>query len=112
MTEVQLAERLGQRTVLGLSMKEAVLTGAAHDTLLRPVDEHNTQPFLVAKALNGVNGAITMGVMHGVATRFTPAVGAETSKFASLIKNPTWAVLLQVLAPVASALILTSIWAI
>lgn len=88
MSEVQLAERLSQRTVLGLSMKEAVLTGAVHDTLLRPVDEHNTQPFLVAKGLNGVNGALTMGVMHGIATRFAPAVGAETSRFASLIKNP------------------------
>lgn len=87
MSEVQLAERLTQRTVLGLSMKEAVLTGAVHDSFLRPVDEHNTQPFLVAKALNGVNGAITMGVMHGVATRFSPVVG-ETSKFAPLIKNP------------------------
>ena len=88
LTEVQLAEKLTQRTVLGLTMKEAVLTGAVHDTVFRPVDEHNTQPFFLAKGLNGVNGAITMGVMHGVASRFTPAVGAETSKFASLIKNP------------------------
>ncbi len=88
MTEVQLAERLSQRTVLGLSMREAVWTGAVHDTLLRPVDEHNKQPFLIAKGLNGVNGAITMGVMHGIATKFSPVAGAETSRFASLVKNP------------------------
>lgn len=87
LSEVQLAERLSQRSVLGLTMKEAVLTGAVHDSLLRPVEEGDHRPFLVAKGLNGVNGAITMGVMHGVATRFAPTV-AETSRFASLIKNP------------------------
>lgn len=87
MTEVQLAEQLSQRSVLGLTMKEAVLTGAVHDSLLRPVEEGDHRPFLLAKGLNGVNGAITMGVMHGVATRFAPAVG-ETSKFAAMLKNP------------------------
>lgn len=88
LSEVQLAERLTQRSVLGLTMKEAVLTGAVHDSLLRPVENGDHRPFLVAKGLNGVNGAITMGVMHGVATRFAPNVAAETSKFAQLIKNP------------------------
>lgn len=88
LSEVQLAEKLTQRSVLGLTMKEAVLTGAVHDSLLRPVEQGDERPFLLAKGLNGVNGAITMGVMHGVATRFSPSVGAETSRFASMIKNP------------------------
>lgn len=88
MTEAQLAAQLSNRTILGLSMKEAVLTGAVHDSLLRPVDEHSTQPFAVAKALNGVNGMINMAVLHGVGTKFAPAPGAEVSRFSALVKNP------------------------
>lgn len=88
MTEAQLATQLSNRTILGLSMKEAVLTGAVHDSLLRPVDEHNTQPFLVAKAFNGANGMINMAILHGVGTRFAPMPGAEVSKFSALVKNP------------------------
>ncbi|MCC6978329.1 MAG: hypothetical protein IT343_08410 [Candidatus Melainabacteria bacterium] len=88
MTEAQLATHLSSRSVLGLTMKEAVLTGAVHDSLLRPVDEHNQQPFAVAKGLNGVNGMINMAILHGVGTKFAPTPGAEMSKFTTFIKNP------------------------
>lgn len=88
MTETQLAANLSSRTILGLSTKEAVLTGAVHDSLLRPVDQNSTQPFLVGKALNGANGAMTMFALSTIGRQFTPAAGVSTSRFLSLVKNP------------------------
>lgn len=88
LTEAELAANLSSRSILGLTTKEAVLTGALHDTFLRPVDQNSTQPFFVAKALNGANGAMTMFALSSIGQRFTPTPGVPTSSFLSLVKNP------------------------
>ena len=60
LTEQQLVTRLGQRGVLGLSLKEAALTGFLHDSILRPTDPKDTRSFISSRLGSGFNGALTM----------------------------------------------------
>lgn len=88
MTEAQLATALTQRSVLGLTMKEAVLTGVVHDSVLRPVEQNDHRPYLVAKGLNGFQGGVNMALLHSIGKAFTPAAAAESSQLTKLVKNP------------------------
>lgn len=60
LTEEQLVNRLGQRGVLGLTLKEAALTGFVHDSLLRPTDHKDQRDFVASRLGNGATGALTM----------------------------------------------------
>lgn len=60
LTDAELSRTLSNRGVLGLTLKEAAITGFAHDALLRPTDEKDTRPFLVSRGANGFSGSLTM----------------------------------------------------
>jgi len=52
---------------LGMSLKEAGLTGFTYDALLRPADENSKTNFWAQRGLNGVSGAATFMTLTGSA---------------------------------------------
>jgi hypothetical protein len=65
LTEQQLATRLGQRGLMGLTLKEAALTGFVHDSVFRPTDSKDTRSFVASRLGNGATGALTMTALTG-----------------------------------------------
>jgi hypothetical protein len=65
LTEQQLATRLSERGLMGLTLKEAALTGFVHDSLLRPTDSKDTRSFVASRLGNGFTGAVTMATLTG-----------------------------------------------
>lgn len=49
-----------KEAVMGMSSREAFLTGALHDSLLRPTDPSDNKPLLVSRGLAGLAGGTTM----------------------------------------------------
>lgn len=64
-TEAMLAGTLSRRSQIGLTMKEATLTGFAHDFAFRPVEEGDQRNYLLARLSNGTIGGATMLTMAG-----------------------------------------------
>jgi len=89
LSEADLAVTLSQRQVLGLTTKEAFLTGFANDALFRPTDGNDKRPFLVARALNGVAGGVNMMALSKFSEPFMPSPmkGMEGSRLVPLLKN-------------------------
>jgi hypothetical protein len=80
---------------LGMSLKEAGLTGFAYDSLLKPTDANATNNFWVARGLSGVAGAATFMTLTGSAyglgklgnvTASRGIIGAST--LTPLLRNP------------------------
>lgn len=67
LTEAQLTATLSERGVLGLTLKEAALTGFLHDTVLRPLEAGDPRWFIEGRLGNGLNGAATMTALTGAA---------------------------------------------
>ncbi|HEY9785274.1 MAG TPA: hypothetical protein V6D17_07725, partial [Candidatus Obscuribacterales bacterium] len=86
--EMEMAKVLSQRQVLGLTMKEAALTGFVNDALLRPTEEQDTRPFVMSRLLNGASGAVTMFTLSAASIPFMRKPGeAVVSRFTPLVKN-------------------------
>ncbi len=64
-TEAMLASTLSRQSQIGLTMKEATLTGFAHDFAFRPVEQGDTRNYLTARLSNGVIGGATMFTLAG-----------------------------------------------
>lgn len=73
LTEAQLTAKLSERGVLGLTLKEAALTGFLHDSVLRPQEAGDPRGFLETRLGNGLNGVATMTVLTGAAFGFKRA---------------------------------------
>lgn len=64
-TEAMLANTLSRQTQIGLTLKEATLTGFVHDFALRPVEEGDKRNYFIARLGNGVIGGATMLTLAG-----------------------------------------------
>lgn len=65
-TEAMLANTLSRQSQIGLTMKEATLTGFVHDFAFRPVEDGDTRNYFAARLANGVTGGATMFTLAGV----------------------------------------------
>lgn len=64
-TEAMLASTLSSRSQIGLTIKEAGLTGLVHDFAFRPVEEGDKRNYLLARLSNGAIGGATMLTLAG-----------------------------------------------
>lgn len=63
LTEAAMVNTLSRQSQIGLTLKEAALTGFAHDFAFRPIEEGDTRNYLWARTTNGLTGAATMYAM-------------------------------------------------
>ena len=63
LNEAQLADNIASRGALGLTLKEAALTGFVHDAFLRPTESKDHRSLLEARLASGANGALVMTVL-------------------------------------------------
>ncbi len=66
MTEEMMASTLSRQSQIGLTMKEATMTGFVHDFAFRPIEDGDKRNYLVARLSNGVTGGATMFTLAGV----------------------------------------------
>ncbi len=64
-TEAMLASTLSKQSMIGLTMKEATLTGFVHDFTFRPVEEGDKRNYFMARLANGATGGATMFTLAG-----------------------------------------------
>lgn len=64
-TEAMLANTLSKQSQIGLTLKEATITGFAHDFALRPVEEGDKRNYLMARLATGATGGVTMLTLAG-----------------------------------------------
>lgn len=64
-TEAMLANTLSKQSQIGLTLKEATITGFAHDFALRPVEEGDKRNYFMARLANGATGGATMLTLAG-----------------------------------------------
>ncbi len=64
-TEVALANTLSKQSQIGLTLKEATITGFAHDFALRPVEEGDKRNYFMARLAQGATGGATMLTLAG-----------------------------------------------
>lgn len=64
-TEAMLASTLSRQSQIGLTMKEATLTGFVHDFTFRPVEEGDKRNYFMARLANGATGGATMFTLAG-----------------------------------------------
>jgi len=79
---------------LGMSLKEAGLTGFIYDSVLKPTDANATGNFWVNRGLSGVSGAATFMTLTGAAygmgkfSTFAESKAIGTSSLVPLLRNP------------------------
>lgn len=64
-TEAMLADTLSRQSQIGLTLKEATVTGFVHDFALRPVEEGDKRNYFMARLANGATGGATMLTLAG-----------------------------------------------
>ncbi|MBX9948420.1 MAG: hypothetical protein K2Y39_04610 [Candidatus Obscuribacterales bacterium] len=78
--EMVAATTLSRESQIGLSIKEAGVTGFVHDFALRPLEEGDSRNYIFARLSHGITGGATMATLAGVGiglkqfTNFTPAL--------------------------------------
>lgn len=56
---------MSKRSAIGLTMKEAAITGFAHDLAFRPVEDGDKRNYLLARFENGLTGSAVMTTLAG-----------------------------------------------
>lgn len=90
MTETQIAQTMSNRGILGLTMKEAALTGFFHDSILKPSDPRDTRSLLSSRLASGATGALTMPTLTAASIGLRHAgreLVATRPATASLLQN-------------------------
>lgn len=113
LSELDIAHRLGQDGILGLSTREAVLTSFLHDSVLRPVDSSKVNSVYLAHLCNGITGGITVGSMCAIAGSLTK-FGKSAQSVASTEQGATAGSIRSIVGskPVATLLAATTSGAI